>query len=437
MKRKFQRRNIVKLILVILSFILFSGVNVTAETEIKTNNLTIDSAIGILEKKLHENAPTTEIEKTTNEILKLKENSPIFYIPELKYLVKRNIKEIPKSKTEIYRKRIVQIDTLLSGLTTVLTILGSFSLIYFTDKIFSSEIKRNLAIFLGTILVLISLFTQGHLFYIIFGILAGFGFISRSKIPVSILMILLLFVHLGAKTANEILFEAVNSPKNQLIDKLQRDNYSPYFLISKAALPKNEEQIAKLANKQALLHKINIENWEKLLKEQSSSKEKAVILNNIGCILFQENNLKEAAEYFKKASDIYPLPKTYFNLFLTYSALLEPEKADFYSRKLKDYGYLLEKNVPIVSNIGDINKLSFNTKIPLISVIAIILPFLISSIISGKFVKKLSLISINPFFSYLPGYSLYYNNNYAGIILLTISIIAVEWIVRTLCLTSL
>ncbi|SNR81889.1 tetratricopeptide repeat protein [Desulfurobacterium atlanticum] len=432
------------LIKIIFGFLLIFSVSLPAiaqpsNVENKTENPpTIESIIGKLETKLKENAPFSEIENLTKETFSLKRKSSIFYIPEINFLLNRQVEKIPESQTATFRKRILQMDTIISGLTTILTIFGAFSLIYFADKVFSSEIKRNTAILIGACLIFTGLLFQGYLFYAVFGILAGIGFISRNKIPFSILMLIILSLHLVSQTVNKAFFEAANLPKNQLIDKLKRDNYSPYFLISNSSLSKIEKEIATMANKQALLYEINIDTWKKLLENRLSPEEKAIILNNIGCILYKHGNLKEAIKYFEEARKVYPTPKTYYNLFLTYSSLFEPDKADFYSKKLKNYSYFFQKEIPLVANIGDVYKIILKVNIPFTSIVIIIATFLISSITAGKFIKKLSFISINPFYNnYLPGYSLYYNNNYGGIILFIISIFILELLVRSLCLMNL
>ncbi len=404
--------------------------------KIETNNqTTIEEQLGKIEQDLKSGVPNNKIVAEIKQIRKLKKNSPIFYIPEINYLLDKKIENIPPSSMEKLRERIFQLDILISGATLALALIGSFSLIYLADKLFSSEFKRNFSILLGAILILFALCFKGYPFYAIFSLLAGVSFISKKKIPFSFLMFVLIILHIAGVSLTESYFRSLSSEKNITISKLQRDNYAPYFLFS--SLPPTEREIANLSNKQALLYPIPINEWENILKKNIPPEFKAIVINNIGCYLFANNKVKEALSFFENAEKLYPAPKIKYNLFLTYTSLLQPKKAEYYAEQLKEYNHFFDKQVPLSANLGDIRTVKTSISIPYGKIAIVVICFLISVISVSKLFKKHSLISINPIFSRLPGYNFYYKNNYPGIIILSFSSFLTVYIVRLLCLANL
>ncbi|WP_297444884.1 tetratricopeptide repeat protein [Desulfurobacterium sp.] len=394
------------------------------------NNTTpIDQYLKKIEEDISKGENIKKINEEIKRLMEIKDSSSIFYLPEINYITGEKFENVPPSSADKIREKIIKIDIGVSTATVGIVILSIFTLIYASDRLFSSEAKRNIAVFIGTILIICGLIFQNIPFYLIFAAIAGLGLRFKEKIPFSIAMIFLLLLHTWGVGAEKGYFNYISNPKNLLYVKLNRDNYAPPFLIGKA--PANMVKIASIANKQALLHKVDTKKLKDLAEEVRDRKIKAILYNNLGCVAFQKGNLKKAINLFKKAEGFYPMVKTYYNLFLTYSSLLQPQEAEAYSKKLEEANFSFNKTIPLIANISDIGFPKPDFSIPIYSLIAIVVGTLLG--LTAMNVKKTAaLISINPFFSYLPGYRLYYANRYSALFLLLGAIMALEIIIGSM-----
>ncbi|OMH40445.1 tetratricopeptide repeat protein [Desulfurobacterium indicum] len=410
-----------KLIGIIAVMIAIFPIAATGATN--SSNVPIDVYLQRVEKDISKGVSGTKLHSEIKSLLKIKQNSSVFFIPEINYITGRKIENVPPSAVQKIRQKIINTDIFISASTVIIVMLGVFTLIYTSDRYFSSETKRNLSILTGIILIISALILQGPLFYLVFGIMAGLGFKFKEKIPFAIIMTLFLIAHLTGVIAERGYFHYISNQKNLLYTKLERDNYAPPFLIKeeKGAYLK----VASLANNQTLLHPVKESELTNLIKTINNNKLKAVLYNNLGCIAFNKGKLKEAATLFEKAENLYPMIKTYYNLFITYSSLLEPQKAEVYSKKLEKTNFSFDRTVPIVANINDIKIPKPTFKIPVYETLGLIIGIGIAIIIT-RIQKPSSLISINPFFSYLPGYRLYYSNRYSALLLFIGTLILIE-----------
>ncbi|WP_457568570.1 hypothetical protein [Desulfurobacterium sp.] len=418
--------------LVILLFFAITAFSPAALSKINSANETripIDDLLKRIETEMINGTSPAKLNTEIKKLLIEKNNSSVFYVPEINYLTGRNIEPVPQSMAEKLRRKITNLDILVSATTVIIVMLSTFSLIYASDRFLTSETKRNLSILGGIILIICALIFQGPLFYLIFGLLAGLGLKFREKLPFSISIILLLMIHLTGVTIEKGYFNFVSAQKNLLYIKLQRDNYAPEFLIDRAE--KEYIKVASLANRQALLHSVNASTMENLLKKTRDNKIKALILNNLGCLAFQKGELEKAAALFKKSESLYPMTKTYFNLFITYSSLLQPQEAEVYSKKLEDKNVSFDKTAPIIANINDVTFPQPTFNMPTYEIAGLISGIIVALAII-KLKKPSTLISINPFFSYLPGYELYYSNRYSALLLLTGALILIEILIGSM-----
>ncbi|WP_456395197.1 hypothetical protein [Desulfurobacterium sp.] len=396
---------------------------IVANAATNSSNTPIDTYLQMIEKDISRGANETKLHSEIKSLLKIKQTSSVFYIPEINYITGKKFENVPLSGAQKIRQKIIDIDIFISASTVIIVMLGVFSLIYSSDRYFSSEINRNLSILIGTILIIAALIFQGPLFYLIFGIMAGLGFKFKKKFPFATIMTIFLIAHLTGITVEKGYFHYISSQKNLLYEKLERDNYAPPFLIKK--VKGIYLKVASLANNQALLHPIKESELTDLIETANNNKLKAVLYNNLGCIAFNEGKLKEAVALFKKAENLYPMTKTYYNLFITYSSLLEPQKAKIYSEKLEKTNFSFNRTVPIVANINDIKITRPTFEIPIYEILALVAG-IVTAIVITRILRFSSIISINPFFSYLPGYRLYYSNRYSALLLLIGVLILIE-----------
>jgi len=277
-----------------------------------------------LESQLIEGAPKVEVEKTVGELKKAKEAYPVNYIPELNYLLEREVEAVPSSEISFIKRSVFVSEPLKRALETLTFLLLFYTLILGFQHADLSPGKRKSFTLLSVLLLATSVVLNlWPLFFVIAGVGTILALIVNKKTTALILFLgsnLLIF--LMGLTAN--FTKLVESPQFLYQIKVTRDGYSPEHLINKTfsgAEAKVELVTSDLAlgdfSRVPLLKEVKTE--DPLLK--------GIILNDLGYFYFMKGDLQKALKSFEEARKFVDSPVILFNLYLTYSSLLKVEEA--------------------------------------------------------------------------------------------------------------
>jgi len=304
-----------------------------------------------LELDLKRGAPKQEIEKKVEEIKRAKESYPVYYIPELNYLLKKEVESIPKTNISLMKKVLFYTEPLKRSVEVLVFFLLFYTLIfYFQHTGLEPEKKKFLT--LAAILALASSvilnFWYGFLFFCGLGAVIAL-FIKKKRTALVLLLggVFLAFTY--GLTQN--LSSLIQSPQLLYSVKVERDGYAPEYLIERAIPFKLHRKVELVTTDLALGELEAAAELKKI--ETRDTYLKGIIYNDLGYAAFMRGNLKEALTYFKKASQLLQSPVILFNLYLTYSSLLMLEEAGKVKARLLEVGgsSLKASSIPLLIHV--------------------------------------------------------------------------------------
>ena len=316
-------------ILIVLLITLAIPFNSSLSSE---NPSSIKEAISQLENDLKENKNPEKIKRDLDKILNLKNHFPVKHIPEVNYLINKEIEEIPSTVLTNFSKISFLLLPLRNGALIVNFILCLLSAIYINQFLKISGIYRLSFTLISTIILIsILILNFQPLILFISGITAGVIYkLGKKRIPLLLLLTGTL-VLISQNTIN--FFSNLSQNPTYLYNlKVERDGYLPDYLIDRAIKEKNAKFLEKVTNNLALGGVSYIGNLKEL--KLNEPKLRQIYFNDLGYTEFLKGNYAEALKYFKKALSIRENKYILYNLYLTYSSLLSIKKADEIKKKL-------------------------------------------------------------------------------------------------------
>jgi len=316
-------------ILIVLLITLAVSFNSSLSSE---NPSSIKEAISQFENDLRENKSSEKIKGDLDKILNLKKHFPVKHIPEVNYLLNKEIEKIPSTPLTNFSKISFFLLPLRNGALIVNFILCLLSTIYINQFLKIRGIYR-LSLTLISTIILISIFILNFQPLILFisGITAGVIY-KLGKKRISLLLLLTSILVLISQNTINFFSNLSQNPTYLYNLKIERDGYLPDYLIDKAIKEKNAIFLEKVTNNLALGDVSYIENLKEL--KLNEPKLRQIHLNDLGYTEFLKGNYAEALKYFKKALSIGENKYILYNLYLTYSSLLSIKKADEIKKKL-------------------------------------------------------------------------------------------------------
>ena len=338
---------ILKIFLTVL-ILFFSSFSLAAEKEQKTvsgKETSLYNLLLKLETDLKEKKSQSEILKDLELIKKAKEELPVSYIPELNYLVKPGVEEVPATEITLFKKLTYYIYPLETAIKVFLFLLLFYTFIFYFQNIeVQPLVKRILTT--GSVAFLVFAFVVNICALIYF--VSGFGFIlitvlKRKKLGFYFLSAVFLFF------VSQIVWEnaALRLKSDNLFYyvKVVRDGYVPHYLIDRVFSDKISANVEK-ATSDLALGKLDAVLSIKSVRTNDPFL-KVVIYNDLGYVSFLQGKYEAARDYFEKALKLSSIPEIEYNLYLSFSSLVKLEEANRLKDKLLKRGIPVEKLPPV------------------------------------------------------------------------------------------
>ena len=292
-----------------------------------------------LEDNISKGAPPQVIEENLKEIENKKAKYPIYHIPELNYLMNKEVEKIPNTEISLIKKTLFYVEPLKRALKATIFLFLFYTFIFYIQHLKIDPEKRKyltLSLILALALLTLTNFTAGYYLLCGAGTLLALFLKKRGAAVILFLASLLSIFTVGL---NENLFSYVKSPQFLYTVKVNRDGYAPPYLISSALKEPNYRKLELITNDLAL-GEIRSASKLKSIKVKDPYL-LGILYNDLGYTYFLEENYRKALEFFKKAREYINSPEVLFNLYITYSSLLMFEEAN----RIKEE--LLNKNIDI------------------------------------------------------------------------------------------
>ncbi len=357
----------------------------------------------------------TLIAQSLQKIEGLKQKTSVEHIPEINLLLEKNIESVPKSEVASTRKAFFIADSISMASLSVVILLSMAGGLFFIDSVrVLTSAKPFAALAFIAFCLLAALTKSPYLVGIAGGLSAGGLLTIRRKRFFGILLLVFSAVFAVSFSAETFLLSRTNSQRFLLIEKNKRDGYSPFFLI--ASLPEEQQKYEAMATRTAVGN--YSQDYASLIDSASDPKLKAVALNNYGVKLFSEKRYKEALTKFLNASQIVSHPKIYYNLFLTYNALLEPDKAVSLTKFFENKVDIL-KTVPIALHVTDIYTSAQSGKI-ILSHIFVFFASILAGAILSMLIPNVPIVFYNSAYRFVPIYTAIHNERKTKVVLYSI-----------------
>ncbi len=378
----------------------------------KAQEVSLKGALLKFENDLKAGAPKEIILKDLKEIENLKRNYPVYHLPEVNYLTGKEVEKVPLSDVGLLKKVYLFASPFENALKATLIFLAFYLLLFYVQGTnLKLNLKRYLSLLITVSLLLSAVFNLNSLLFFLGGLVVSFSFsVGRRYLSVFILgALLFLSVLIFLK---ENISYLLASPSYLYSLKVERDGYSPEYLISKAIPSQLSKEIETITSSFALG---DFSGFKKLKEvEPNSSYLKAVVYNDLGYFYFYKGDYNRALSEFKKALIYYSSPAIQFNLYLAYSSLLEFDKANVIKKQLlKDNPDILKAlPVPLLLHV---KVRDFKISLPYLLIFS-----LITGVVLGSFVS--SRVSFKAFleesFLRFPGMVKFINSDYRPFVVL-------------------
>jgi len=382
-----------------------------------------------LESDIKHKAPASEIEKDIREIEKAKEHYPIYYLPELNYLLKKEVEEVPKTGVSFIKKVLFFIEPLRRSIEVLIFFLLFYTLIfYFQHTELEPERKRfiTLMVVLALASSVILNFWHGFFFFCGLGVITAL-IIKKRRTALFLLLagIFLIFTHGLTQNFTKL----IQSPQFLYKVKVERDGYAPEYLIDRAIKSQIHKKVELITSDLALGE---IEAGGELPEIKTRDPLlKGVIYNDLGYVAFMEGNFDEALTYFKEASKYIESPIILFNLYLTYSSLLMLEEAEKIRNKLLELKIDISKASPVPLLIH-VKAPEAEVEIPIPFILSMVLGFLSAFLIDrllGFYVEQ-----VNSGVLQIPGMMSFLNSRFRFfVIIFTVSLVVNYVLGKAIC----
>ena len=283
----------------------------------------LDSLVYKLEVDLKSGKSSGVIREDVAQIEKKKKSLPVIHIPELNYLLQKNVEPVPSSKLSIFESVLCVIQPIKVYSTCGLAVLSLFTVLFFFQQFRKSFYLGQLLVFFFSVLMLFLLFGGNYVVLTVLFAFCGVLLFSFRKWRFVYFYSALFVIFLGCAVGGDFLKYMMESPAELFTIKVNRDWYAPDFLVEKAFASAERQKIEKLSNRISWGNYTVVLDLEKLLKRANSKEERAVLLNNLGVVYFMKGKLEKARNLFAEALREQRLPIIEYNLFLTRSALLD------------------------------------------------------------------------------------------------------------------
>ncbi len=337
---------------------LFSFSNATANS--------LEELLNKLEDDLRAKAPVQTIQEDLSQIRKAKEKYSVYYLPELNYLLKKEVEPVPTTKITLLKRVTFHLEPLKRAVEVLVFFLLFYTFIFYTQHIdLDPEKKRYLTLILILVLAVTVLLNYRPGFYFLTGMGTVLAFsIKKKKTATFLLMAGIFSIFTVGLTQNFLSY--LKSPQLLYGEKVSRDGYAPPFLIREAIknpLHRKVELITidlALGELQAVKELQNIKTRDPYLL--------GIIYNDLGYAHFLSGNYKKALKAFLEANKYVKSPIVYFNLYITYSSLLMLDKAKKIRKELLKEGIDASKASPVPLLIH-VKTAKFKTTIPYLLII--------------------------------------------------------------------
>ncbi|SMO75540.1 hypothetical protein SAMN06269117_12619 [Balnearium lithotrophicum] len=288
------------------------------------SSMTLDKAILKLENDIREGKNKQILKRDVKNILNIKSKLPIYYVPEINYLLKEKIEPLPESDLTLLKEVLRVVLSAINGIKVFLFTVSFLTLVLFFQSVRLRNIYKLILTILSVSLLILSSFNT-NLSLTIFGIIPILLYrLRKIKFFSSSLLFVLLFIILQI-LGNQIINLSLNNKFLYEI-KVKRDGYAPKFLIKDSFKKKNEYILEEVTNGIALGNLDLVKKLKHLKLDSPNLKQ--IYLNDLGYVTFQRGNYKAALNYFTEALSLRENESILYNLYLTYSSLLELDKAE-------------------------------------------------------------------------------------------------------------
>ncbi len=348
---------------------------------LKAQEVSLKGALLKLEKDLKSGVPDEVITNDLEEIRTLERRYPVYYLPELNYLTGKEVEKVPPSGVAFLRELYFFGASLENALKVVLLSLAFYLFLFYIQGIgLSLSLKRFFSFFVVVFLLLATVANLSPLLFLLGGLAVSFSFsLGRRYLSLFLLGALLCLSFLISLKEN--VSSLLTSPSYLYSLKLERDGYSPEYLISEAVSSEIPREIEFITNSFALGDFSPVEKLKSF--NPKSPYLKAVIYNDLGYFYFYKSDFKRALNNFKKAFNYYKSPVIQFNLYLTYSSLLNFNKANAIKKELlKDNPNILKAlPVPLLLHVKG---KSFKLSLPYLSLFSLVCGIVLGFFVSSK-----------------------------------------------------
>jgi len=381
-----------------------------------------------LEEKIREGDTRESIELTVEEILRAKETYPVFHLPELNYLMKREVEKVPSSELTTVKELLFGLEPLKRAVETILFVLLFYTFVFYFQHI-DADPGRKKAVTLGVVLLLAT--TVALNLWPLFFFLAGFGTLTalaikkrRTALGLFLGSCCLIFFF----GATENLADLVRSPQLLYNIKVSRDGYAPEYLVEKVLTGEGRE-LEVITSNLALgeldeAYRLNgIDARNPLLK--------GIVFNDWGYYYYMKGEFEKALENFEAARELIDSPVVLFNLYLTYSALLEVDRANEIKKELlaREINIPAALSTPLLVHVPPRDDV---LKLPLIPVLFYILGLgfnIVFERIVGFYAEN-----INPQILTIPGMKSFINSQFRPFVLVFFLVLVANFLLgRAVC----
>ncbi|WP_457679495.1 hypothetical protein [Thermovibrio sp.] len=384
-----------------------------------------------LENDLKKGAPAQVVEKDLKEIEKEKRILPVYHLPELNYLLKREVEKTPTSQITTLKELLTYVEPLRKAIKIMLFLLLFYTFIFYTQNTKLEPDKKRL-ITLASILILSTpvLLNLTPFFFFLCGVGTLVGLIIKKKRTAVFLFTAALFVILVSAVAKNLVKE-VKSPQFLYTLKVERDGYAPEYLIDEAIKNPTYRKVEKITTDLALGETKRVKELYKV--ETKDPYLLGIIYNDIGYAYFLKGEFKKALKAFKEANNFIRSPKVLFNLYITYASLLEFKKANEIKKELLREKVDISKASPVPLLIH----VKAGKVKPYLPIVPITFLFLgvITTFITENFLK-LYTDRLNPEILKIPGMMSFINSNFKPFILFFVMSLIINFILgKVICNT--
>jgi tetratricopeptide (TPR) repeat protein len=331
----------------------------------------LKEALNKLENDLKRHESKTVIEKDVQEVLKAKSELPVFHVPELNYLTNSQVERLPSTALSFLNQLYFSIQPLERALEALLFVVVFYTFIFYFQHASVGARGRQLLTLGGVLLLSLSaIFNLKPLFYALTG-LAITQALSVNKRKTALFLAGSTVALIALNAANETVLDYARCPKFLYKIKVERDGYAPPFLIEEAIKDPVKRELELRINDLSLGDLKAIEGIEELRKKVKDPKLIGIIENCEGYVAFLNGDLKGALKHFKLANSVLNSPVVMFNLYLTYSSLLNFDAAHKLKEELIKLSFpnLQATTVPLLIHLPPD---PYRTEVPFFPLVALI-----------------------------------------------------------------